>query len=370
MTLRTKKSKAAQGTDHPNIRQSQRIKMPHNSVFVLGPQSNREWLHGVRADKRPVQEKTDEERAFGGERISITFRQIGTFMNPNKRFIWGSGAKQKTRDNANKIPFRDGPQMEAMINAFGRENHDTDFDWETEYGQGFDVVNLINMQAKLIHCNDWIANIRVQLALYEKSIAFDTTKRDPLQQPEPEEFKTRFHTWMHGLSNSENPIFQDVDDEATETEGDLAILFHLEKLYPFDGQGSHAQPDRSTYISHIAQANELLFAWREIRDSQQHGRNSPPTHRFTLERPVTPNQTLLEDFHGTLKIWEKRAENGEFIAGGSWTIIDCAFWPVLHHVIENFDELTEERYPNLVNYYRLVLERECVKASLAHEAKD
>ena len=370
MTLRTKKSRAAQGTDLPNIRHSQRVKLPHNSIFILGPQTNREWLHGVRADKRPAHEKTDEEKAFGGERISITFRQIGTFMNTNNRTIWGSGAKSKLRDKANKIPFRDGPQMEAMINAFGKENHDTDFDWEAEYGDGFDVVNLINTKAKLIRCNDWIANIRVQLALYAKSIAFDTTKRKSPPQAEPEEFRSRFHTWMHGLSNSENPIFQDIDDEATETEGDLAILFHLENLYPFGEQDSHSQPDRSTYISHIAQANELLFAWREIRDSQQHGRNSPPTHRFTLERPVTPNQTLIEDFHGNLKTWEKRAENTEFIAGGSWTIIDCAFWPVLHHVIESFDELSEERYPNLMHYYRRVLERESVKASLAHEIED
>ena len=369
MTLRTKKARAAQSTDNPGIRHSQRIKLPHNSVFVLGPQTNREWLHGVRADKRPAQEKTDEEKAFGGERISITFRYIGTFMNTKKRTIWGSGAKQKTKDKANRISTKDSPQMEAMINAFGKENHDVEFDWDAEYGSGFDVVNLVNMKAKLIRCNDWIANIRVELALCEKSIAFDTAERGRAQTPVPEEFKSRFHTWMHGLSNSENPIFQDVDEDATETEGDLAILFHLEKLYPFveHTEATPSQPDRSTYVSQIAQSNELLFSWREIQDSQQQGRNSPPTHRFNLERPVTPNQTLIEDFHSRLGTWEKRGENSDFIAGNSRTIIDCAFWPVLHHVIEKFEELTEERYPNLMQYHRRQLERTCVKTILTRD---
>lgn len=70
MTLRVKKSKASHSTENPNIRQSQRIKLPHNSVFVLGPQSNREWLHGIRADKRPDIEKTKEEKAFRGKDLN------------------------------------------------------------------------------------------------------------------------------------------------------------------------------------------------------------------------------------------------------------------------------------------------------------
>ena len=259
--------------------------------------------------------------------------------------------------------------MEAMINAFGKENHDSNFDWDAEYGSGFDVVNLINEQAKLTLCSDSVANLRVQLALCEKTIPCTTTKRERSPVPEPDEFKTRFHTWMHGLSNSENPIFQDVDEDASETEGDLAIMFYLEKHYPFPApeEASSPQPARLTNVSQIAQSNELLFSWREIRDSQHHGRDSPPTHRFRLERPVTPNETLIEDFHNTLKMWEKRAEEGEFIAGGSWTIIDCAFWPVLNHIIANSEELEEGRYPNLVGYHRRVLGRECTKNTLENE---
>ena len=367
MTLRTKKSK--HGTDSSMTRQTQRVRMPHNSIFVLGPQTNREWLHGVRADKRPATEKTDDEKAFEGERISITFRQIGTFMNKKEKTIWGSGAKSKSRQTASKISTKDNAQMEAMIIAFGRENHNADFDWDVDYGSGFDVIDLVDEQAKLTLCNDPVANLRVRLSLCEKSISYVCTQQDKPALPAPEDFKTRFHPWMHGLSNSENPILRDVDGEAISIEGDIAIIFYLEKNYPSPAiqEVTVTQPDRATGLvySRIAKANDLLFLWREMQDSQK--RRPSPTHRFILERPMTPNISLIEEFHNNLRTWEALAGAAECITGDHWTIIDCAFWPVLNQIIEQSGELSRDRYPNLLVYHQRGTEIECVKAILDSE---
>ena len=364
MTLRTKKSE--QAIVGPSTRQTQRISMPHNSIFVLGPQTNEKWLHGVRADKRPAVEKTDEDKAFEGERISITFRQIGTFMNQKEKTIWGSGAKSKTRQKAGRISTKDNAQMEAMVNAFGKENHSAQFDWDAEYGNGFNVVNLVSEKAKLIPCNDSIANLRVELSLSEKSIPYKVTKQNKPPSLDPDDNQTRFHPWMHALSDSEKPIFTDVDDDATDIEGDLTIMFHLEKYYPFqsteEGQWSHPDTRPALIYSQIAEANELLFLWREMRDSQ--GRKSPPTHRFNIERPMTPNSSLLEEFHHSLRTWETRAGATKCIVRDQWSIIDCAFWPVLHHIVGRFDDLNQESYPKLLAYHQRVLGRECVKAVL------
>ena len=367
MTLRTKKSK--HGTDSPSTRQTQRIKMPHNSVFVLGPQTNKEWLHGVRADKRPAVQKIDEEKAFEGERISITFRQIGTFMNKQEKVIWGSGAKSKSRQKAGRISIRDNAQMEAMVVAFGKENHSTDFDWDAEYGSGFNVINLVNEQAKLILCNDSVANLRVRLSLCEKSISYTSTRMDKPPSPGPEDFKSRLQPWMHGLSNSENPVFKDVDGNAVNIEGDMAIIFYLEKHYPFSGieGASVAQSDRGTgqTYTQIAKANELLFLWREMQD--MHRRRLSPTHRFNLEKPITPNVSLLEEFHNNLRTWETLAGAAAYITGEHWTIIDCAFWPVLNHIIAESKEFNRKRHPNLLAYHQRAMEKECVKAILESE---
>ena len=99
MTLRTKKESHPNAAEGTRARHTQRVKMPHNSIFVLGPETNRGWLHSIRADKRPPQEKTKEELLFSGERISITFRQIGTFMDESAGRIWGT---KLTRNQAKR----------------------------------------------------------------------------------------------------------------------------------------------------------------------------------------------------------------------------------------------------------------------------
>lgn len=107
----------------------------------MGLNTNREWLHGIHRDNRPVKTKSDVETAFGGERISLTFRHIGTYLTSDSSLIYGQGAVGKTREEArlaiNGIP----EEFQKLIDAFGKENHESLFDWDEAYGQGFDVVN-------------------------------------------------------------------------------------------------------------------------------------------------------------------------------------------------------------------------------------
>ena len=159
MTLRTKKQPTAVETV-PDVekadvnptgdtrapshaaRQVQKIPMPHNSMFVLGESTNRRCLHSIRPDKRPHSQRLPQEIAFDGERISLTFRCISTFLDPEKGLIWGQGATSKSRDTAGQVVENEEAATEKMIQAFGHENQSMEFDWAKYYGDGFDVVNL------------------------------------------------------------------------------------------------------------------------------------------------------------------------------------------------------------------------------------
>lgn len=129
----------------PPPRPTQRIPLPHNSLFVMGLETNKKWLHGISTDKRPLATKSLPEQVHDGARISLTFRWIGTFVNPVHKTIWGIGAQGKTRQEARKI--LDGSTEEStkdaekLIWAFGEENQDPEFDWEKWYGEGFDVLH-------------------------------------------------------------------------------------------------------------------------------------------------------------------------------------------------------------------------------------
>ena len=134
-------------------RTTQRIPLPHNSLFVMGLATNARWMHSVHTDKRPEETKDPAER---GPRVSLTFRHIGTFLTPlspsslggqgqgqgksRQQLIFGQGATGKTRAEARPV-VRGGEAAEWLLAAFGAENHQSDFDWEKEYGKGFDVLH-------------------------------------------------------------------------------------------------------------------------------------------------------------------------------------------------------------------------------------
>ncbi|TCD61889.1 hypothetical protein EIP91_007793 [Steccherinum ochraceum] len=152
MTLRTKKD-VLSGVPHPDAaldandtvsmaekRSAQRIPLPHNSMFVMGLQTNAKWMHGIRTDKRVPTAKSPAEVFNNQERISLTFRQIGTFLSADQSRIYGQGAKGKTKEDARPI-VEGGREAEKLIAAFGNENHQSDFDWQANYGEGFDVLH-------------------------------------------------------------------------------------------------------------------------------------------------------------------------------------------------------------------------------------
>ena len=137
MTLRTKKD-AARASQ--NERDKQTIPLPHNSCFVMGLKTNEKWLHSIRHDKRPIAQKSPEEQAYGGERISLTFRNIGTFLSKDEMFIWGQGAKAKAKEVA-QLVVNGGDEVQVLVDAFGCENQSSDFDWDDVYGGGSNVLH-------------------------------------------------------------------------------------------------------------------------------------------------------------------------------------------------------------------------------------
>ncbi|KAG6897859.1 hypothetical protein C0992_009997 [Termitomyces sp. T32_za158] len=121
-------------------RASQRIPLPHNSMFVMGPETNKKWVHGINHDNRALRSKSSAELFNNGERISLTFRYIGTFLTADESKIFGQGAKGKNKETARPVVLG-GKEGGALIRAFGEENHRNDFHWDKNYGRGFDVLH-------------------------------------------------------------------------------------------------------------------------------------------------------------------------------------------------------------------------------------
>jgi alkylated DNA repair dioxygenase AlkB len=87
-------------------RRLQRIDLPHNSLFVLGLDTNREWRHEIKLDKRDIRFKRPDEIRDAGHRISLTFRLIHTFRRLSDGRLFGGGARVKSLERARRFGAR------------------------------------------------------------------------------------------------------------------------------------------------------------------------------------------------------------------------------------------------------------------------
>ncbi|KAI4951783.1 hypothetical protein J4E86_007199 [Alternaria arbusti] len=180
MRLRTKKTQSQSNADDTDgsttERSTQRVHLPHNSMFILGLASNAKWLHGIQPDKRLLTERSETENAYGGIRISLTFRHIGTYLDCRSTIIWGQGASSKTQRDAADIISNDEAETKRLITSFSRENHGSECDWEKWYADGFDVLHLHDPPPAdtplLFLSNNKIENEQVLICLTESKIPY------------------------------------------------------------------------------------------------------------------------------------------------------------------------------------------------------
>jgi len=99
---------------HKATKERRLVAMPHNSLFVIGPQTNREWLHGIEPENVDGPGPETGSKATGPS-ISMIFRESITYKHPPSN----TGAE---------TPALTGPtahlcQSKAdLIRAYGVEN--------------------------------------------------------------------------------------------------------------------------------------------------------------------------------------------------------------------------------------------------------
>lgn len=132
-------------SDKQDRKPTYRVALPNNSMLVFGWETNKKFHHMIKPDRRQANEKNPAELSFHGERISLTFRSIGTFLTPEGQ-VYGQGSRHKTyqalKDSNFTIEGNEGEQVITLLRAFSAENKNHDFDWDAHYGQGFEIVHL------------------------------------------------------------------------------------------------------------------------------------------------------------------------------------------------------------------------------------
>jgi alkylated DNA repair dioxygenase AlkB len=301
-------------------RATQRVAMPHNSMFVLGLKSNERWLHGIMPDKRLPAERSEVETAYNGIRISLTFRNIATFLDTKESIIWGQGATAKVQRDAADIINGDEEEGERMIRAFSRENHSNEFNWEEHYGAGFDVLHLHRAPDDLpilFASNNAIETKQAQIALWEAKIKFTLMEAPALA----EEFEV-----------DRQVAFRDSDAQHTEVVMSLSILPYIDRYYPLDRDERSKSCTANAYTV-ILLAAGVLKAW----------------YNYAAGVPgyLAELTSLLQTLEDKLV-----TDSGPFIAGPRFSIGDCYVWPIIDEIVAKWDRWDAEGFPALAEYYK------------------
>lgn len=344
MILRTKKlDKDLSGeASNDTKRKIQRAQLPHNSLCRMGLQTNMKWLHAIRRDKRADREKSPAELAYSGGRISLTFRQIGTFLDRGETIIWGQGATGKTRDAAHPITNGQSPDAVKMIQAFGAENHASEFDWHAHYGGGFDVLHISNAP-RFFACADPIVNMRIVLMLNEYGIKFAKGSMASGTEAQSDER-------INPPAYSSLPIkFIDNDSARSVVQGDIAIMLYLYSSYG-PGRGTetntaaHSPAKLAKLFNQLQQGLNLLNTWRQLKADE-----------------AAPKGVVPETLKRELAVWDGyvvdnvKTKSASFLCDDTLTLPDFAVWPVLHSIVEQYGlEITFNGLDGLRNYYEAV----------------
>lgn len=316
MRLRTKKPDKADDAQ----RETQRVAMPHNSMFVLGLNSNKKWLHGIMADKRMASERSDAENAYEGMRISLTFRHIATYLDAKCRTIWGQGATVKDQRDAADVINNDEEENERLVRAFSCENHAPDFDWDEWYGNGFDVLHFKGSPKDLpilFASNNEVENSMVKVYLAERGVEHSLIEAPKISTQ---------------CEVDRQVGFRDNDKDRTEVTTSVIVIAYLERFFAHDTDERN-RPCMAASYDVLIMMTGILKHW--------HNRHVP---------------TYPHSFVDALEVLEERYSfsPGQFISGRRFAYSDCIAWVILDELIRNWDEFSEEDFPGLTAYYRMV----------------
>ena len=105
-TLRSKATlKAGTGAETTH-----KITLMDNSALHLGLDTNAKFTHQILSDRRADGQRREDETAYDGQRISITLRNVATYVRRKDGRVFGQGARHKTE-----------AALDAAIAAEGKE---------------------------------------------------------------------------------------------------------------------------------------------------------------------------------------------------------------------------------------------------------
>ncbi|KAF9076452.1 Isochorismatase-like protein [Rhodocollybia butyracea] len=234
--------------------------------------------------------------------------------------------------------------IKSAIASFSNNSLDTILsDLQAHYG-----ANTINHRAldevlfdptlpTLYYVNGSIPSWRVMLLLSEKHIAYNPRRLLVMSDPK----ETRLPEFTAINPRGKTPTL--VDSDGTIVIESIAILQYLETYYPGSFMPSVKQADKKMYTTCL----------QRIQESENLHNVCEGLEYLFLSDSSLYQREILESLEGTMSelvFWETYTRNSVYVAAETFTIADCALWPVLGYLIHRGLELEGHEWRGLRAY--------------------
>jgi glutathione S-transferase/nicotinamidase-related amidase len=193
----------------------------------------------------------------------------------------------------------------------------------------------------LYFVNGSIPSWRVMIALYEKNIDFEAKRLKVMSKPKETKSAEFLAINPRGLT----PTLIDTDGSVIAES--LAILHYLEHYYPHTLSLLPIEKAEHIRVLQLIQESQNLVDIYEpleevVFKTPKHERSS---HKDSIIK-------TLEMIDQELAFWEMYLTKTKFIACDTFTLADCAFYPVMAYLIHR--GLNIDKFPALKNYVNII----------------
>lgn len=202
----------------------------------------------------------------------------------------------------------------------------------------------------LFWVNGSIPSWRAMLTLYEKELPFEARRLRVMAHPK----ETKSDAYLAINPRGKTPTL--LEPSSVTVDESLAILHYLEREYPQPSLLPTSPRALARALSLTQASENLRAAYRPMEALFL--KRSEQTEAMRKAAAAAPAAVFKE-----LEYWERYASAHSFIAGDTFTLADCAFYPALAYQLHRGLPLSE-RFAGLSAYAQRVAQRPA--ARLAH----
>lgn len=207
----------------------------------------------------------------------------------------------------------------------------------------------------LYWANGSIPSMRIFMLMKEKQIQFKSVRLKIMTNPK----QTQLPQFLTLNPRGKTPTLVDVisEDQTVVMYESQAILQYLEKRFP----NPSLVPSDAIGYSKMAMRQAEADTFNMLQDPLEHIFKKKAARKPYIKSMIKAQNKILAELEN---LWNEYLATSEYLAGDTFSLADCAFWPVLEYLVHHGLPLkSSPKLSNVLRYYDTINSRKSAEAA-------